>query len=188
MDEFPPDDVLARRAGRDGDAFAALYRRHLHRVYSYLMSRVGDAQDAQDLTAKTFLAALEGIDAYQPRGTFSAWLLTIARHKAADHFRHSKPLLSMDVMEEMEPLAAWSLDDMTIEADVISRLQIETVVALLDRLTPDRAEAVRLRYFGDLPFREVAVLMDKSESAVKMLVARGLDDIRNLLPIEEETR
>ncbi len=51
------DEMLAHRASHDPDAFALLYQRYLNRVYRYLLSRVGDDQDAQDLTAQTFLAA-----------------------------------------------------------------------------------------------------------------------------------
>lgn len=179
--ESLPDDTLAKRSLQDADAFAILYRRHLHRVYSYSFSRLGDAQDAQDVTAQTFLAALKGLRAYEPRATFAAWLLSIAKRKTADHFRSAKSLTSIDEME-LEGQSAQGFDDV-----IIQRLEMETVVSLLQKLNPDRAEALRLHYFGVLKLREVAELMGKSEGAVKMLVARALDDIRTLLAVKEKT-
>jgi len=65
------DETLAREATENPAAFAELYRRHLSRVYRYLLIRVGDVHDAQDLTAQTFLAALEGIAGYRGRGNFA---------------------------------------------------------------------------------------------------------------------
>jgi RNA polymerase sigma-70 factor (ECF subfamily) len=179
--ESSTDDDLAKRSLHEVDAFATLYRRHLHRVYSYLISRVGNIQDAQDLTAQTFLAALKGIGTYEPRDMFGAWLLGIAKRKTSDHFRSSKPLVLIDDVE-MTVMPEQSVDDQIIE-----RLEIETVVCLLEKINPDRAEALRLHYFGVLKLRQVAELMGKSEGAVKMLVARALDDIRTLLAVKEKT-
>ena len=81
----PEDDAqLVRAARRDLAAFGALYRRHVAPIYRYLYSRVGNAADAQDLTAQVFLEALQGLDRYREHGSFRAWLFTIARHKVCD--------------------------------------------------------------------------------------------------------
>lgn len=180
MDDTQPDDVLAEMAVHDSDAFAMLYRRYLQRVYSYLLSRVGNVQDAQDLTAQTFIAALKSLQSYEARGMFGAWIISIARYKAMDHFRTTPALVSID---DFQPLFDHSqpLDELVVE-----RLQMEHIAALLEKLNPDRAEALRLRFFGDLKMREIAEMMEKSEGAVKMLVARALDDIRHMLERQEE--
>src|SRR5260370_27674626 len=71
------DDELVERALRDRAAFGELYRRYLPRVYRYALARTGDAEQAQDVTAQTFLAALEGLASYRRTGTLLASLLTI---------------------------------------------------------------------------------------------------------------
>lgn len=157
-----------------------LYRRHLHRVYSYVLSRVANVQDAEDLTAQTFTAALQGIGVYEDRGTFIAWLLSIARRKAADHFRNQTSVVVMDDMPQLEGGAP------AVDETVMEHLRIEEVALLLRKLNPERAEALRLRYLADLKIREVSDVMEKSEGAVKMLISRGLDDIRQVLNIQEE--
>jgi RNA polymerase sigma-70 factor, ECF subfamily len=182
MDESTNDDVLAKQALSDVEAFAILYRHYVQRVYSYSLSRVGNPQDAQDLTAQTFLAAMQALDSYEPRGMFSAWLLGIARRKAADHYRD----IQMDVPIKDVELIPEPVD--AVDEAIIERLQMEEVASLLAKLNPERAEALRLRYFGELKLREIAQVMDKSEGAVKMLVARALDDLRKMLIIREETR
>lgn len=177
------DEALARRAPADRAAFGELYRRHVNRVYRYLLARVGNVPDAQDLTAQAFLAALEGIAGYRDEGRFVAWLLRIARFKAADHFRALRPDLPLTAADHT-PAAGPLPEEATIQ-----QLQVEEVVRAMATLTPDRAEALALRVFAELTAAEIAAVMDRSEAAVKMLVHRAWRDLRQQLnPVREEER
>jgi RNA polymerase sigma-70 factor, ECF subfamily len=173
--QSPNDEQLARRACHDPEAFAALYRRHIDRVYRYLLSRVGKVQDAQDLTAQTFTAAFEGVRHYNGQGVFAAWLLGIARRKAADYFRGSRPVVSLEIIEEIS-LASESIEDRAEQ-----RLQLAEVVQAMRQLSPDRAEALALRVFGGLSAAEAGELMGKGEDAVNTLVHRAMRDLRERL-------
>jgi RNA polymerase sigma-70 factor (ECF subfamily) len=162
-------------------AFAELYRRHIDRVYRYHYARTSSVQDAQDLTAQTFIAALENIPRYRGDANFSAWLLGIARRKAADfhrqHYQQGTPL----PLDEIEDLSQSDLP----ENLVIEHLQLERVVTVLRAIAPERAEALTLHVFGGLTFPEVAGVMDKSEAAVRMLIHRALNDLRVRLADQE---
>ena len=177
------DEALAWEARDNPTAFAGLYRRHVNRVYRYLLIRVGDVHDAQDLTAQTFLAALEGIAGYRGRGEFVAWLLGIARRKAADHFRRGRTTLPLEAaahVPDPNPLP---------DAVVEQRLRLERVTRALRSLSPDRVEALSLRVFGGLNAAEVGRVMDRSEAAVRMLVHRAMRDLRErLAPATEAER
>lgn len=174
------DDALVALAQQDVEAFAALYRRHVQRVYSYLLSRVGHVHDAQDLTTQTFIAALHSLETYQPRGLFVAWLLAIAKRKISDHFR------AMDATVSLDQIMPISANGEALEETVTQRLRMAEITAILAKLNPERAEAIRLRYLANLKIRAVAEVMGKSEGAIKMLVARGLEDIRQVLGIRED--
>jgi RNA polymerase sigma-70 factor, ECF subfamily len=65
--------------------FDTLYPLYLPQVYRYLLARVGNVADAQDLASETFLAALQGLPTYHGERPFAAWVLGIARHKVADY-------------------------------------------------------------------------------------------------------
>ena len=182
-DEMPAalaDDALASAARRDPDAFAELYRRYVDRVFRYLLARLGDSQLAQDLTAQTFLAALEGIDGYAGRGDLAAWLVAIARHKVLDHFRRSRPSLPLDQAQSL-PDPRPGPDDLAAD-----RLRLEQVARVLQTLPSERAEAFALRMFSDLSVAEVGRVMGKSEAAVKMLVHRAVRDLRERLILTGE--
>lgn len=176
------DAVLARQAQHNPEAFSELYRRHLPRIYRYHLARTGNSQDAQDLTAQTFLAALERIGGYRMRGSFIGWLFGIASHKAADHFRHQRVHLPLESAEELPH------PGLLPEEAAIQNLQLDQVARGLRRITPERADAVALRIAGGLSALEVAQVMGKSEAAVKMLVHRGLQELQEKLPYHEVTR
>lgn len=176
------DLTLAQRAVRDADAFATLYQRHVKQVYRYLLVRVGNADDAQDLTSQTFLEAMQHLPKFRGERPFIAWLLGIARHKVADHFRRRKP------ESDLETVVAVSEGSDPLEEVIGRQLEVETVSRKLKVLAPDRAEAVALRLFGGLDVAEIATLMEKNESAVRMLVFRGIRDLQAQLEASREER
>lgn len=177
------DDTLAVAARQDPTVFAELYRRHLDRVYRYLLARVGDTYLAQDLTAQTFLAALEGIDCYRGPDRFVAWLLTIASNKVADHFRRNQRRASVP----LEAAIGLAASEPPLEHLIDTKLRLEQVARVLRALSPDRAEALSLRIFSGLSVAEVGRVMGKSEASVKMLIHRAIRDLQERLAFSFET-
>ncbi len=168
----PLDDArLAARARTDADAFAELYRRHVTRVYRYHLVHTGNVKDAEDLTSQTFMAALEGIRSYRGAGSFAAWIMGIAMHKRLMFFRSHAEL----------PLeAALGVPDAGTRTDeaAFRQLRLDTLHAALRSLEPDRRDAIALCYFAGLDRREAARVLGKTEAATKMLLSRGLNDLR----------
>lgn len=84
------DRERVEAAQRDPACFDELYERNFHRVYTYVVRRVGDRNQAEDLTAEVFREALAGIGKFEWRGVpFVAWLLRIASRAIADHWQRS---------------------------------------------------------------------------------------------------
>jgi RNA polymerase sigma-70 factor (ECF subfamily) len=179
----PPidDAVLVRAARHTPEAFAAIYERYLPNVYRYTLSRVGNVQDAEDLTTQTFIAAMTGLKTYNAKSAVLTWLLGIARHKIADFFRQGKePMLSLDQAPDLPA------NHPSPEVAAQQAWQIAQVAAGIATLSPDRAEALTLRLFGGLSVPEIAELMDRSEDAVYALMSRGMRDLRQWLQDNEE--
>lgn len=168
----PNDSTLARKAISDADAFAALYRQYITRVYRYHMAHTGNARDAEDLTSQTFMSALEGIKSYRGDGSFAAWILGIASRKRLMHFRRRRSEVPLE--------AAVHIPSPSLPTDkaAYQRLRLESIARALKKIPPDRAEAVILSYFGGLSNNEISLMLRKSEAAVKMLISRGLQDLR----------
>lgn len=90
---------LVLQARQEPAAFGVLYERYIDRIYAYIYHRVGNSQDTEDLTARTFYRALDKLDTYEDRGLpFSAWLFRIAHNLVANwhHDRGRRRFLSLD--------------------------------------------------------------------------------------------
>jgi RNA polymerase sigma-70 factor (ECF subfamily) len=166
------DAQLAHLARTDADAFAELYRRHVTSVYRYHMAHTGNVKDAEDLTSQTFMAALEGIRSYRGAGSFRAWIMGIASRKRALFYRRSRPEVPLEAAHHV-PASSLPTDKAAAR-----RLQIDQVHQALKQISPERAEALILCFFGGLKPAEAGQILKKSESAVKMLISRGLHDLR----------
>ncbi len=180
----PMDDLqLAAQARTDAEAFAELYRRHVTRVYRYHMAHTGNVKDAEDLTSQTFMAALESIRSFRGSGSFAAWILGIASHKRQLFFRsHRQTELPLD--------SALDLPDSAMPTDkaALRSIQIGRLHEALQSLSADRLEAIALHFFAGLDCSEAARVLRKSEAAVKMLLSRGLQDLRTRTSLSLEVQ
>lgn len=149
-------------------SFSEQYRRNVNPVYYYLYSRVRNVADAEDLTSQTFVAALETFHQLRDPGRFRPWVFQIARNKAADYFRRAgrQPVSAYD--DDLDHLAGTKLDlDKYIDLE-----------RLISALSADEQEYLRLRLVAELPFADMAVLLRKSEMAVKKTYYRLLERLQ----------
>jgi RNA polymerase sigma-70 factor (ECF subfamily) len=134
-----------------------LYDEALPQVYGYLLSRCGQRALAEDLTAETFLAAVKA------DGPLSVgWLIGVARHKLADHWRRQA--------REERSLALVPAEPEPWEDGVLDAV---TAREVLDRLGPHHRLALTLRYLDGLPVPEVARLLDRTLHATEALLVRA---------------
>lgn len=172
------DALLVEHARRNPDAFGVLYRRYLTPLYRYLYRRVGSSHDAEDLTAQVFTEALEGLVAqhYREGGCFIAWLFTIARRRTVDFYRQ-RPVEPLDDPPSPEP---------GLVAAVEKGEDLHRLAHLLSQLDEDRQELLRMRFSAGLSFAEIGQIDGRSEAAVKMMIYRTLDHLRNQWEVENE--
>jgi len=170
--QIDDESSLARLALTDTDAFAELYRRNVTRVYRYHAAHTGNTKDAEDLTSQTFMAALEGIRSYRGTGSFAAWIMGIASKRRLMFFRGNR--------HEVDLEAALHIPSPSLPTDksAFQRLEFESISRALKKIPPDRAEAIILSFFGGLSNLETSRVLNRTEAAVKMLISRGLQDLR----------
>jgi RNA polymerase sigma-70 factor (ECF subfamily) len=158
--------TLVEAAKRDPARFADLYEQNFHRVYAYIVRRVVDRSQAQDLTADVFREALAGIGKFEWRGVpFAAWLLGIASRLLADHWKRSG-------REAGEP-------DTAPEAAVSAEIERSTMLfQLVDRLPEAQFRVIHMRFVEEKSIREIALELGRSEGAVKQLQLRAIESLR----------
>ena len=172
--QSPPMDEteLAREAIANAEAFTELYRRHVTRVYRYHMAHTGNSKDAEDLTSQTWMVAVESIRSFRGTGSFAAWIMGIASKKRLMFFRGNRHEVPLEAALHIPS------PGLTPDKEAARRLQMESVSRALRQISPDRAEALTQSFFGGLSNLEISRLLRKSEAAVKMLISRGVQDLR----------
>ena len=179
IDREMEERKLIQAARQDPKAFGGLYLLYVEPVFRYLCSRLGNAHDAEDVTAQTFLAAFESFDTFRQDGHFASWLFAIARHKAMDHFRRRRETTPIDEINEI-PL---NDDPLT---GVIQSEQAATLSKIIQRLTEEERELLRLRFLAALSFPEIAHFLHRNEEAVKKSVYRLLGRLQTQLEVSHE--
>lgn len=170
--------ALVERAKEEPAAFGILYERYIDRVYAYIYHRVGNAQDTEDLTARTFYRALDKLHTYEDRGLpFSAWLFRIAHNLVANWHRDRgrRRFLSLD------KLWSHSKEGDTPEEQVEREENHAALWDAIDRLPEDRRNLLLYKFGSRLSNLEIGELLQKSESAIKSLYFRTLASLRKEL-------
>ena len=159
---------------------AAIYHRSLPHVYGYLLSRCGNASLAEDLAAETFMAAVAAAGQPDPPELTVAWLVGVARHKLADHWRRS-------VREERTQAVAATPDD-ALEDPWDEWLDTEAAYAALRCLPAPQRAALTLRYLDGLGVPEVAEHLGRSVHATETLLVRSRAALRAVYREERHGR
>lgn len=148
-----------------GFALLELYGAALPEVYGYLLSRCRQRDVAEDLTAETFLAAVDATRRADPPELTVAWLIGVARHKLVDHWRRIEREargLRLVAGAAEEPADPWD-----------GRLDVLLARDVLDTLGPHHQAVLTLRYLDGLPVPEVADLLGRTTHATEALLTRA---------------
>jgi RNA polymerase sigma-70 factor (ECF subfamily) len=168
---------LAR--GGDADAFGLLYDHYQPSVYRFLYYRTRSVVVAEDLTSETFFRALRNMSSFRWQGKdFGAWLMTIARNLATDHFKAGRTRLEMTT-EDMG-----QHDDATDgpETAVLASLTNEILLQALTELPNEQKDCLVMRFLQGMSIAETAQALGRSEGAIKQLQLRGVRNLAKLMP------
>jgi RNA polymerase sigma-70 factor (ECF subfamily) len=172
----PVPDVIERARTGDRAAFAELYDTHVDSVYRYLLYRVREPADAEDLTSEVFTRAFANIHRYRWQGkSFLAWLYTIARNAVTDRRRRERPTLDLDNAYGVAE------DGPTAHDRAVHGEQVDALRGAVKHLTTEQQEVLVLRFVENMSSRDVAKILGKNEGAIRALQFRALGRLRKLL-------
>jgi RNA polymerase sigma-70 factor, ECF subfamily len=176
------EESLVRRAQQnDEQALSRLYEEYFERVYRYVVVRVGNRLDAEDITSQVFIKVVQSLPSYKLRGVpFSAWLFRIARNQVIDHVRKRSVKIET---AWIEPSAA-SQEDPTKLAEL--NVAIDELMKALVLLTTAQREVIEFRFIAELSIAETAETMGKSEGAIKALQYSALVSLRKHLSDKDD--
>ena len=175
MPNSEPDDVLIGRAQADRLAFEPLYERYVAQIYAYAYYRIGNEQDAEDITARTFYQALTHLNRYTSRGVpFSAWLFRIAHNLVANWHRDESRRPTVPLDEH----AASRVRGEHPEAEALAGEEQSMLLEVVRQLPEDRQQLLILKFVERLSNAEVGEIMGRTEGAIKSLYHRTLSSLR----------
>jgi len=164
------DTELLRAARTCSEPFGVFYERHFASVLAFFRRRVRGPEEAFDLTAETFAAALVSVPRFEPGPEPPrAWLFAIARHKLSESLRRSRIQDEARRALAMQPI---ELDDEAIE--ILETTARASAVELLETLAPEQVEAVKAHHLEERGYAEIAAELRCSESVIRKRVSRGL--------------
>ena len=163
------------RAG-SGEAFAKLYEMYFDRVFRYVLVRVGNPAEAEDLAGDVFIRAYESLKSYQWRGVpFSAWLFRIAHNRIVDHLRKEggKEPVYLD-----GPIGLEGEDP---HEQAVLSINVEETKRAMAELTDAQRHVIALRFASGLSIAETARAMQKNEGAIKALQHSAVRALRRVM-------
>ena len=169
--------IIQRAKKGEASAFGLLYDSYQPQIYRFIFLKVSRREEAEDLTHQVFLQALQHIGEYEDVGfPFTSWLYRIARNEVIDHYRTRKQAISLD---DVDPEYFATLD--RAMEDTERRLDVRRVTDALKQLKPEYQDVIIMRFIEDLSPKEIAVALQKSEGAVKLLQHRAVKQLQQLL-------
>ncbi len=185
MPDNPTDAelVAAYKAG-DPEALGALMERHKAAVYGYLLRLTGRADAADDIFQEVFLKLVKTPGAYGEREKFKAWLFTVARNAAMDHFRRVGARGEVPLEGDAQrpgPVDLAASHDPGPEEAFFNKALGERIAAALACLSADQLEVFYLRHYSELSFKEIAGMLDLPIGTVLARMSRAAARLREKL-------
>jgi len=175
--------LVQRAKQNDQQAFTQLYEAYFDKIYRYIVLKIGDRIEAEDMTQQVFLKALQSISSFKWKGyPFSAWLYRIAHNQIVDYFRKKtkRPTVELDDSLNIHDGKKESNPYSTTEQN----FNMEQLFSATQRLTEAQHEVISLRFTSELSTAEVAKIMGKSPGAIKALQHSAIVALRKTLVIE----
>ena len=167
--ELADDELIAMYRNGDAEAFDVLFDRHYRPVFNFAACMVGNHGDAEDVLQETFLSVARSAGNYEPRGQFRAWLMRIARNRCLNCIEMRRRRGGSPTVAAIDPPSAGPSPAEMSEAGEWTAVVRREMLALPER----QREALVLYAFEEMPYREIAHVLDLPVNTVKTLIYRA---------------
>lgn len=165
----------------ENQQLVTIYDKYAEGIFRYIFYKTCHRETAEDLTSLTFLKAMEKWTQFdETKGTPSSWLYGIARNLVTDHYRKKSKWGFVKTIEDV-----WDLPSQdNVLQDLTQKETEEEIHRALHKISLVQREIIILRLWEDLPYKEISVIVGKSENNCKMLFSRALKKLKTSLGTE----
>lgn len=176
MTEEELNSTLNLARSGNTDAFARIYDYYSEPIYRFIFFRVGHKEIAEDILSDTFIKAWLKINQLTSAKALGGWLYQIAKNNIIDYYRVRKSQISLDEVEE------FFLEDVVSAVDELNlQLDQKRVLDLIAGLPAEQQQVIRYKFFEDLSNEEIALVMNKTEGAIRVIQHRAIMKLKDLL-------
>lgn len=181
------EKVLIKRIQKHGDKKAAdeLITVYYKEIYAFVYRQVGQMQLSMDLTQDIFISMLRSIDLYVPKkGAFKTWLYRIASNKVVDYFR-SGSYKNLSLITDIEECEFFLSNGENMEIQAENKVLVQKVMYHLSLYDFEIQQIMRLKFFSEKTFCEIAEILSMSENTVKTKYYKALKNLRKDVEADE---
>jgi RNA polymerase sigma-70 factor, ECF subfamily len=175
MTEEQLKKALESSQAGDTKAFEILYDYYAEKLYRFVFFRVGHKEIAEDILADTFIKAWQKINQVNSYNAVPSWLYQIAKNNVIDYYRVKKTTVAIDDVANVLEDAATPIDEMSLGFDQ------RRILKTLEQLPVEQQQIIQYKFFEDLTNQEIALIMNKTEGAIRVLQHRAITRLRELL-------
>lgn len=164
-------------------SFDQLYDSYFHNIFGYILNRVANVAEAEDLTSQTFFKALENLWRFQwSSGSFSSWLYRIATNEVNSHFRKKSRVSYLDDSSQSLLQGNLSSSELeTAEQELARHSLFLDLNKAIQELKPEEQSLIVLRFFEQKSYAEIAEIIRKRQGTVTMRTHRALEKLKKVL-------
>ncbi|MDW5287812.1 RNA polymerase sigma factor [Formosa sp. PL04] len=168
------ESAIYKAKQNDQKAFNFLLHRYWEDVYGFQLKRIGNENDAEDITIQTFSKAFDKIETYNEEYVFKTWLIAISKNLHIDLLRKEKSSIYRQISNEDEKVINQVLDESpSAEDKIITDQNLAKLLRDIKKLKPHYQEVINLRYFQELTYKEISIELNEPINNVKVKLLRA---------------
>lgn len=171
-EQFDIDQIIEGVKKGDSDSCFRLVERYRDPLFSWILQRISNPNDAEDILQESFTKCFKRIESYNNNYSFSTWLYTIAKNSALDFLRKGELAVAPYYGEESPVKEGEDLAP-SPEDQLIAKQNIEQLVTAIKELSPIYREVSELRFIHDYALEEIAKELNIPLNSVKSRVRRA---------------
>ena len=166
--------TIAEAKKNNQKAFAILFDTHWDYVFGYLLKQTSNEGLAEELALKTFAKAFDKISLFKEELNFKTWLISISKNVNIDHHRREKTVAQLDTTSiEKENFNTIYDENPSPEDLLIINQNLKRLIAIIKELKPLYARVIRMRYFEEHSYKEIAEKTQLPINTVKVTILRA---------------
>ncbi|MBT6808482.1 MAG: sigma-70 family RNA polymerase sigma factor [Flavobacteriales bacterium] len=164
-------------------AFETLIRKHKDKVFAFILSKIKNYNLAHDVFQDTFIKVINSLKRgkYNEEGKFVPWVMRIAHNLVIDHFRRQKKTRSIAPTDDFNIFDVISNEEKNAEENMITDQITSDVRKLIEELPEDQKEVLKMRYYRDMSFKEIAEITDVSINTALGRMRYAVINLRKLV-------